>query len=98
MGRVSGATSMIREAWMKKIRLLSMASTFLLVASLAISADAVISEPYSPDRQNVTFGGERVSRTSQQVSTTNKVSDEVLLIASVIIGLIGITIMRKTLH
>lgn len=83
---------------MKKLRLLSMASSSLFAASLAMSADAAIGKSYSPDSQGVNFGGEQITRTSQQVSATNLVSDEVLLLGSAIIGLIGITIMRKTLH
>ena len=83
---------------MKKLRLLSMASSCLIAASLAISANAAIGESYSPESQGINFGGEHVIRTSQQVSTANLVSDEVLLLGSAIIGLIGITIMRKTLH
>ncbi|HBE93612.1 MAG TPA: hypothetical protein DDW55_14260 [Gammaproteobacteria bacterium] len=83
---------------MKKLRLLSMASICIFSASLAISANGAIGESYSPDSQGINFGGEHVTRTSQQVSATSLVSDEVLLLGSAIIGLIGITIMRKTLH
>ena len=83
---------------MKKLRLLSMALSCLFAASMAVSANAAIGESYSPDSQDINFGGEHVTSTSQQVSATNLVPDEVLLIGSAIIGLIGITIMRKTLH
>ena len=79
---------------MRKIRLLSMASICILAASLTMSVDAAISESYALD----THSDEHVTRTSQQVSVTNLVSDEALLLGSVVIGLIGITIMRKTLH
>jgi len=83
---------------MKKLRLLSMASISFFAASLAISANAAISETYPLDSQSVNLGGEHVTSTSQQVSATNLVSDEVLLLGSAVIGLVGITIMRKTLH
>ena len=79
---------------MRKIRLLSMASTCIFAAGLTISADAANSESYSLD----THSGEHLTRTSQPVSATKLVSDEVLLLGSAVIGLIGITIMRKTLH
>lgn len=83
---------------MRKLRLLSMASICLFAASLAISANATISESFSPDSQSVKFGAEHVTRTSQQTSAISLVPDEILLLGSAIIGLIGITIMRKTLH
>jgi hypothetical protein len=83
---------------MRKLRLLSMASTCLFTASLAISANAAISESFSSDSKSVKFGTERVIRTSQQTSATSLVPDELLLLGSAIVGLIGITIMRKTLH
>lgn len=83
---------------MKKVRRLSMALACLFAATLAVSAHAAIGESYSSDSQGINFGGEQAIRTSQQVSATNLVSDEVLLLGSAIIGLIGITIMRKTLH
>ena len=79
---------------MRKIRLLSMASTCILAAGLTISANAAISESYSLD----THSGEHLTRTSQRVAATKLVSDEVLLLGSAVIGLIGITIMRKTMH
>ena len=79
---------------MRRIRLLSMASTCVFAAGLTLSADTAISESYSLD----THSGEHVTRTSQQVSVSKLVSDEILLLGSAIIGLIGITIMRKTLH
>ena len=75
-----------------------MASICLIAASLAVSANTAISESYSFDSHSVNFGGEHVTRTSQQTSATNQVSDEILLLGAAIIGLIGITIMRKTLH
>jgi len=83
---------------MNKLRLLSMASICFFAASLAISANAAVSESLSLDSHTVNLGGEHVTRTSQQVSATDLVSDEVLLLGSAIIGLIGITIMRKTLQ
>jgi hypothetical protein len=83
---------------MKKLRLLNMASACLFAASLTISASAANGESYSPESQGINFGGEHVTRTSQQVSETSLISDEILLLGSAIIGLIGITIMRKTLH
>jgi hypothetical protein len=83
---------------MKILRLLSMASSCLFAASLAMSANAAIGESYSPDSQAINFSDKHVTRTSQQVSATSLVSEEVLLLGSAIIGLIGITIMRKTLH
>ena len=58
----------------------------------------LISESYSLDSHSVNSCGERVARTAQQVSVTKLVPDEVLLLVSAVIGLIGITIMRKTLH
>jgi hypothetical protein len=83
---------------MRKLRLLSMASTCLFAASLSMSANAAISESFSPDSKSVKFGTEHVTRTSQQTSATSLVPDELLLLGSAIVGLIGITIMRKTLH
>lgn len=83
---------------MRKLRLLSMASTCLFAASLAISANAAIGESLSPESQSVKFGTEHVTRTSQQTPATSLVPDEILLLGSAIVGLIGITIMRKTLH
>jgi len=83
---------------MRKLRLLSMASTCLFAASLAISANAAIGESLSPESQSVKFGNEHVTRTSQQTPATGLVPDEILLLGSAIVGLIGITIMRKTLH
>jgi len=83
---------------MKKSRLLGMASICFFAASLAISANASISEAYTLDSHSVNFGGEHVTHTGQQAAATNPVSDEVLLIGAAIIALIGITIMRKTLH
>lgn len=83
---------------MKKSRLLSMALSCLLTASLEVSANAAVGESYSSGSQGIIFGGEQVARASQQVSATNLVSDEVLLLGSAVLGLIGITIMRRTLH
>jgi uncharacterized iron-regulated protein len=83
---------------MRKLRLLSMASICFFSASLAISANAAISESYSLDSNSVNFDGEHVTRTSQEVSATRLVSEEVLLLGAAVIGLVGITIMRKTLH
>ena len=83
---------------MRKLRLLSMASTCLFAASLAISANAAVSESLSPDSQSVKFAAGPVTRTSQQAPASGLVPDEILLLGSAIVGLIGITIMRKTLH
>jgi hypothetical protein len=83
---------------MRKLRLLCMALPCLFAASLAVSANAAIGESYSSDSQGNNFGGEQVTRASQPVSATNPVSDEVLLFGSAILGLIGITRIRKTLH
>lgn len=83
---------------MTKLRLLSLAATCFFAASLGISANAAISESFSPNSHSVKLGSEQVIRASQQGPATNMVPDEILLLGSAIIGLIGITIMRKTLH
>jgi len=83
---------------MKKLRLLSMALICLFAASLSISASAAISESLSIDSQSMSFHGEGLARTSQQIPATSRAPDEVLLLGAAIIGLIGITIMRRTLH
>jgi hypothetical protein len=83
---------------MKKLRLLSMALSCLFAATLAVSANAAVGESFSSDSQSINFGGEQPTRPTQQVSATNLVSDEVMLLGAAIIGLLGITIMRKTLH
>ncbi len=81
---------------MGKLRMMSMVFTCLLAGGVAVSANAAISDSYSSDNQSVTFGGERATRSSQQA--TGLVSEEVLLLGAAVIGLIGISIMRKTLH
>lgn len=83
---------------MKKLRLLSMALICFFAASLSISVNAAISESFSLDSHSVNFDSEHVINTNTQVPATKRVSDEVLLLGAAIIGLIGITIMRKTLH
>lgn len=83
---------------MGKSRMMSMVFTCLLAAVLAVSANAEISDTQSSDKQSVTFGGGRATPSSQQVAVTGPISEEVTLIGAAVIGLIGITIMRKTLH
>ncbi len=83
---------------MKKSHMVSMVFTCLLTVGLATSANAAVSDSYSSDKQSVSFGSESASRSSQQSTVTGLVSDEVLLIGAAVIGLIGISIMRKTLH
>ena len=81
---------------MGKLRMMGMVFTCLLAAGVAISANAAVSNSYSSDEQSVTFGSERATRSSQQA--TGPVSEEALLLGAAVIGLIGISIMRKTLH
>ena len=83
---------------MKKLRLMSMALICLFAAGLSIPASAAISESFSIDSQSMNFRGEHLARTRQQAPVTQRVSDELLLLGSAIIGVIGITIMRRTLH
>lgn len=83
---------------MKKSRLPCMATICIFVVSLTASANATTSESYPVDRQSVKFSGEHITRISQSVSAADLLSDEVLLIGSAIIGLVGITLMRRTLH
>lgn len=83
---------------MEKSRMMSMVFTCLLAAVLAVSANAAISDNLSSDEQSVTFGGGRATQSSQQATSTGPISEEVLLVGAAVIGLIGISIMRKTLH
>ena len=75
---------------MRKLRMMSMVFTCLLAAGLAVPANAKISDNHPSDRQVVTG-------TSQQAASTGSISDEVLLLGAAVIGLVGISIMRKTL-
>lgn len=70
----------------------------LLAIGIAVPASAAISDSYSSDRQGTTFGDELSALSSQQDNTADAVSEELLLIGAAVIGLIGISIMRKTLH
>ena len=83
---------------MEKSRMMSMVFTCLLAAVLAVSANAAISDNLSSDEQSVTFGGGGATQSSQQATSTGPISEEVLLVGAAVIGLIGISIMRKTLH
>ena len=83
---------------MEKSRMMSMVFTCLLAAVLAVSANAAISDNFSSDEQSVTFGGGRATQSGQQATSTEPISEEVLLVGAAVIGLIGISIMRKTLH
>jgi hypothetical protein len=83
---------------MSKLRLIGLAFTCVFSAGLAVSANASVSELYSAEKQTVRVGNELVVRTTQQTSIADLVSDEAMLLGSAIIGLIGITIMRKTMH
>lgn len=82
---------------MEKSRMMSMVFTCLLAAVLAVSANAAISDNQSSDEQSVTFGGGRTTPSSQQATVTGLISEEVLLVGAAVIGVIGISIMRKTL-
>jgi len=83
---------------MGKSRMMSMVFTCLLAAVLAVSANAAISDTQSSGKQSVTFAGGSATSSSQQVRVAGPLSEEVLLIGAAVIGLIGISIMRKTLH
>jgi hypothetical protein len=83
---------------MSKLRLIGLAFTGVFSAGLAVSANASSSELYSSEKQTVRVGNELVVRATQQTSMADLISDEAMLLGSAIIGLIGITIMRKTMH
>jgi len=78
------------------IRVMSVVFAGVFAASVAVFVNASGTDGYSSDNQSVTFGGERVIRPGQQA--TGPVSEEALLLGAAVIGLIGISIMRKTLH
>jgi len=83
---------------MSKLRLVGLAFACVLYAGLAVSANASVGELYSSEKQTARVGNELVVRATHQASIADLVSDEAMLLGSAIIGLIGITIMRKTLH
>ena len=70
----------------------------VLTVGVAVQSNAAINDSYSSDRQGTTFGDELSALSSQQDNTADAVSEELLLIGAAVIGLIGISIMRKTLH
>ena len=72
--------------------------TCMVATGLAVPAYAVINDSYASDKQSVVFGGAHTTRSSHQATGTELISDELLLIGAAVIGLIGISIMRKTLH
>lgn len=81
---------------MGKLRMVSVVFAGLLAAGFAVSANAAISESYAPDQQGAIFAGEHATRSSQPV--TGLVPDEIMLLGAAVLGVIGISIMRKTLH
>jgi len=83
---------------MGKSRIMSMVFTCLLAAVFAVSVNAAISDGQSADKQSVNFGGGRATLSSQQFTDTGPISEELTLIGAAVIGLLGITIMRKSLH
>ena len=70
----------------------------LLAIGIALPASAEISDSYSSEPQGITFGDELTALSSQQDNVADAVSEELLLLGAAVIGLIGISIMRKTLH
>jgi hypothetical protein len=83
---------------MGNLRIVSMVFTCLLAAGVAMPATAESSNNHSSDNQSVTFGSGHATQSSQQDSVTGPISEEVLLLGASVIGLVGISIMRKTLH
>ena len=83
---------------MSKLQLIGLAFSCVFSACLAASVNASIGELYSSDKQTVSVGNELVNVATPQASNADLVSDEVMLLGAAIIGLIGITIMRKTMH
>lgn len=83
---------------MSKLRLIGLAFTCVFSAGLAVSANASSSELHVSKQQTAKVVNGLVVRTTRQTAIADMVSDEAMLLGSAIIGLIGITIMRKTLH
>ena len=83
---------------MSKSRLIGLAFAGIFSASLAVSANASSSELHASKQQTARVVNGLVVHTTQQTAMADLVSEEALLLGSAIIGLIGITIMRKTMH
>jgi hypothetical protein len=83
---------------MGKIRKMCVVFTCMLATGLAVPAYAVINDNYSSNEQSVVFGSAHTTGSSHQATGTEPIPDELLLIGAAVIGLIGISIMRKTLH
>ena len=83
---------------MGKIRKMCVVFACLLATGFAVPANAVINDSYASDKKSMVFGGAHTTGSSHQATGTDLLSDELLLIGAAIIGLVGISIMRKTLH
>ena len=83
---------------MGKSRLIGLAFTGVFSVGLAVSANASSSELHASEQQTARVVNGLVVHTTQQTAMADLVSEEALLLGSAIIGLIGITIMRKTMH
>lgn len=81
---------------MEKIRMVSMVFACLLATGFAASSSAAIGESLIPDQQSAVFSGESTTRSSPSVA--GPLPDELMLLGAAVIGVIGISIMRKTLH
>ena len=83
---------------MGNIHMVRVVFACVLTVGIAVQSNAAISDSYSSDPQGITFGDELTALSSQQGNVADAVSEELLLLGAVVIGLIGISIMRKTLH
>ena len=83
---------------MAKIRKMCVVFVCMLATGFAVPVNAVINDSYASDKKSMVFGGAHTTGSSHQATGTDPIPDELLLLGAAAIGLVGISIMRKTLH